>query len=280
MVHATPAAPLWPQVRRYCGYSEHSAEPVRRCEVPGSLVTVILSLGPKIEVAEPAAPARSPQRLGSFVAGLHDRPATTAYTGEQHGLEMNLDPLAAHRILGVAMHELTGRAIELTDVLNGADRQLPERLQAESSWEARFALLDRFIAQRLDASPKPAPEVALALVRLRRSGGGAPIAALAAETGWSQRRLVRGFREQVGMHPKGIARLLRFERVVRRLHAEGGATLGEIALDCGYYDQPHLNRDFRQFAGVSPTRYVARLIRDGGGVAAGDFVQDPAYVTA
>lgn len=280
MVHAAPATPLWPHVRRYCGYSERSAEPVRRSELPGSLVTVILSLGPTIEVAEPAARARSPQRLGSFVAALHDRPATTAYTGEQHGLEVNLDPCAAHGILGVPMHELTGRAIELTDVLEGADRRLPERLQDEPTWEARFALLDCFLGARLEAAREPPPELALAVSRLRRSGGGAPIAALAREAGWSQRRLVRGFREQVGMHPKGFARLLRFERVIRRLHAEGGAALGEIALDCGYYDQSHLNRDFRQFAGVSPTRYVARTMPDGGGVAAGDFVQDPAYEAA
>lgn len=280
MIHAAPAAPLWPHVRRYCGYAEHSDEPVRRCEVPGSLVTVILGLGPTIDVSEPANPERPPQRLGSFVAGLHDRPATTEYEGEQRGIEINLDPLAAYRILGMPMHELSGRTVDLTDVLARADRRLPNLLQDASSWEARFSLLDRFVAGRLEASRDPAPEVALALSRLRRSGGGAPIAALAAETGWSQRRLVRGFREQVGMHPKGFGRLLRFERVIRRLHAGDGTALGEIALDCGYYDQPHLNRDFRQFAGVSPTRYIARLIPDGGGVASDDFVQDPAYVAA
>ena len=73
---------------------------------------------------------------------------------------------------------------------------------------------------------------------------------------------------------------MRFDRVISRLHAEGGSALADIALDCGYSDQPHLNRDFRQFAGVSPTRYLAQLMPDGGGVAAGDFVQDGAPVAA
>lgn len=278
MVHAAPAPELWPHVRRYCGYVEHSAAPVRRREVPQPLVTVIISLGPTIDVR--AAPERSRQRLGSFVASLHDRPAVTEYAGEQRGLQIDLGPLAAHRLLGIPMHELTGRVVELEEVLARVDRSLPQRLQDAPDWESRFALLDRFVAARLAASREPSPEVARAVSRLRQSGGATPIGALAAEAGWSHRRLVAGFREQVGVHPKGFARLVRFDRVISRLHAEGGSALADIALDCGYSDQPHLNRDFRQFAGVSPTRYLAQLMPDGGGVAAGDFVQDGAPVAA
>ncbi len=70
------------------------------------------------------------------------------------------------------------------------------------------------------------------------------------------------------MAPKSLARLLRFERVTRRLNTEPGANLGQIALECGYYDQPHLNRDFGQFAGTSPGEYAASLMPAGGGVSA------------
>lgn len=253
---------------------------MRRREVPQPRVTLIVGLGPTIDVLDPLAPERSRQRLGSFVASLHDRPAVTEYAGEQRGLEIKLGPLAAHRLLGMPMHELTGRVVQLEDVLAGPDRSLPDALQAAPDWDARFALLDRFVATRLAASRDPPPELTRAVSRLCRSGGATPIAALAAEAAWSQRRLVAAFREAVGMHPKGFARLLRFDRVVRRLGAEGGPALGEIAMECGYADQPHLNRDFRQFAGTSPTRYVAQMLPDGGGVAAGDFVQDAARMAA
>jgi AraC-like DNA-binding protein len=87
---------------------------------------------------------------------------------------------------------------------------------------------------------------------------------------------VTRFRDGVGLPPKAVARVRRFERVTRTLGARSGHAIAEIAYECGYADQAHLNRDFRAFAGTTPTFYAARLLPDGAGVAAGDFpnVQD------
>ena len=104
----------------------------------------------------------------------------------------------------------------------------------------------------------------------------------AALSGTTALLLVR-FGEQLGLSPKTYARVLRFEHAVERLGRDDGARFAEIAQDCGYYDQAHLNRDFREFAGTSPGDYVGRLLPDGGGVAATEelpFVQDPAAIAA
>jgi AraC-like DNA-binding protein len=268
MIHAAPAPGLWPEVRRYCGYEEHSAMPVRRREVPAPQVTVILSLGPSIDVFRSSASTDARQSLGSFVASVDDAPALTQHIGHQHGVQINLGPLTAHRLFAMPMHELTGRVVELEEVWGRPGRQLAEMLHAAPGWEARFDMLDRFIAGRLSESPPPPRELSWAWGRLRRIGGSAPIGALASELDWSPRRVVREFRTGVGMAPKALARLLRFERVTQRLNAEGRANLGQIALECGYYDQPHLNRDFRQFAGISPGEYAASVMPAGGGVSA------------
>ena len=62
---------------------------------------------------------------------------------------------------------------------------------------------------------------------------------------------------------------------------ERPARFAEIAYECGYYDQAHLNRDFREFAGTTPGDYVRRLLPDGGGVAAEvTFVQDISVAVA
>lgn len=158
-------------------------------------MTVIIGPGSTIDVLDPADPRRSRQRLGSFVANLHDRPAMTEYVGEQRRLELELSPLTAHRLLDIPMHELTGRVVDLGDVLARVDRSPPQRLQGVPDWEARFALLDSFIAAVLAESRDPSPELTRAVSRLRRSGGATPIAALATEAGWSQRRLVAAFRD-------------------------------------------------------------------------------------
>ena len=70
----------------------------------------------------------------------------------------------------------------------------------------------------------------------------------------------RRFREHVGLPPKALARILRFERAAERLR--GGADLSDAALDSGYYDQAHFNRDFKAFAGVTPTEYRVTSVQD------------------
>ena len=99
--------------------------------------------------------------------------------------------------------------------------------------------------------------------------------ALAEELGWSHRRLIARFREQVGLPPKIMGRILRFDRVTQLLLDVEGPRLAEVAYECGYYDQAHLNRDFRDFAGTTPGDYLARRLPQGGGVAV-NFLQDEA----
>ena len=72
---------------------------------------------------------------------------------------------------------------------------------------------------------------------------------------------------------------MRFERVTRTLRAHGAAGLADVAYACGYADQSHLNRDFREFAGTTPTVYAARLLPGGAGVAA-DASPDSAFASA
>ena len=126
-----------------------------------------------------------------------------------------------------------------------------------AAWQERFDLVESFLLRRLAGSASPAPEVEWSWQRLRRSGGRASIGELAAELGWSHRRLIARFREHIGLAPKAAARVLRFDRAVARARVAGGsAGRPRSPSDCGYYDQAHLNRDFRELAGTTPGAFL------------------------
>ena len=145
-------------------------------------------------------------------------------------------------------------------------------MQEAPHWPARFALLDRLLPGRLREAEEPAPQVQRAWELLRASDGAVEIAALAPKVGWSRRHLAERFRIDVGLPPKSVARILRFARVTRTLRSGAGAGLADVA----YAYQAHLNRDFRELAGTTPTACVARLLPDEAGVAGSDLpnVQD------
>ncbi len=252
-------------VRRYCGYDHECVGLTRRREVAQDEVTIILSLGPLLRVGGPGHPE---DRYGSFVAALSDTYAITEHDGPLRGIEVDLSPLGAHMLFGVAMHELSAKLVlPLDDVLAEAG-ELVERLACAAGWSARFAILDRFIVERVERARRPSPDVDWAWRRLRATGGRLAVGELSRELGCSRRHLISRFREQVGPAPKTAARLVRFQRTVRLLERHEAGRFAEIAQRCGYYDQAHMNREFRELAGTAPGEFVARLLPDGLGVAA------------
>ena len=93
---------------------------------------------------------------------------------------------------------------------------------------------------------------------------------LVEEIGWSQKHFINRFRDELGLAPKTLGRVLRFARAIEVI--KGGRAVGFAALaaECGYYDQAHFARDVRQFAGVSP-RELVRSASPAGGFLASDL---------
>jgi AraC-like DNA-binding protein len=257
---------LAPAVRAYaggyCGYREVAGGPVGRRELPHAALTLVINLGEPLAVGG--------RRYGSFVAGLHERPVRTEHPGSQYGIQLDLPPLVAYRLLGHPPGELGNTVVGLDDLLGRDARGLVEALAGAPDWGGRFALLDRALADRLDRGPRAAPEVGWAWRELCRSHGRIGVAELTAGTGWSHRHLATRFRQQVGLSPKAFGRVLRFRRAVDLLHAPARPPLAEIAAACGYFDQAHLNRDFRELAGATPTalRTEVNFFQDGPPAAA------------
>jgi AraC-like DNA-binding protein len=179
-------------------------------------------------------------------------------------LEVLLGPLEAYRLLGLPMNRLSGDTVDLVEVLGAGGRRLAEQLRDTPSWRQRFALVDRFLLERLDRGPRPSPEVGWAWRRLVATGGAVPIRHLACEVGWSHKHLLTRFRQQVGLRPKTAARLIRLVGVLRYLDGRRPLDWGRVAAEVGYADQAHLAREFRQFTGTTPTAFAAWTAPPGG----------------
>lgn len=243
LLRREPADRLRRHVSAYWGYEETTAGPTRRREGPGSDVVAILSFGNEWVI--------DGERRDSFVGGLRTSQVTTEHAGLSRGMQIDVAPWAAHVLFGLPMHELAETTVPFEELVTG---ELVDRLEDARSWDDRFALLDAFFARRLlDAPARPvSPEVSWVWERLRSAHGQARVGSLAAELGWSRKRLVARFREQIGLPPKA-ARLLRFERA-RSL--AGRMSWGELAFACGYADQPHLIAEFRAFTGRTPETFL------------------------
>lgn len=262
LVPALPPPALRGIVVEYRGFRDDAPSLLPQREPPSGRVPVIIDFGAGWRVAAPAAGYR-PARLGGFVAGMHDSFALVEAAGPGEGVQVDLSPIGARRLLGVPMHELTNRVVPLDDLLGRDARVLTARLAEARGWQERFALVDAALVRRLEHAEAVSPGIEWAWRRLETTAGAVPIGTLGAKLGWSRKRLVARFREDIGLTPKTAARVLRFEALVKRLRAgQHRASWAELAAELGYFDQAHLVREVRRFAGVAPTELLAATVPD------------------
>jgi AraC-like DNA-binding protein len=248
----TPHPSLRGVVLRYEGYADRSGVPVTIRQLPCTFVPIILDLDAGWTVAH-REHTDSALRLDSFVAGITDGPVLVGHGGSARCLQVDLTPLGARRLIGMPMSELANQTVPIDDVLGGFGAELVQRVGAAPDWPARFALVDAAIRARLaDTAPVDAG-IEWSLRRIADSGGAPTIADLAAELGWSHRRLIARYRDAVGLPPKLIARIVRFERLAALVSEDPLTDWANAALACGYFDQAHLAREVRMLADITPT---------------------------
>jgi len=257
-----PAVPLTGLIERYIGYRLAGFEPGIHRGLPSRHLTFIVSIGPTIDVVEQTDPRQAPDSYRTVVGGLQAGPAAISYGTVQEGVAIELSPLGARTLLGLPARALWDTSVECADVVGGRGWELWERLQGIADWPGRFAACDSVLLRWLDPRALiPAAEVTHAWRELVRSGGTAPIGHLATEVGWSRQHLTRRFGEELGLGPKLAARVMRFERATAMLRSTPSfTTIAQVAAACGYYDQAHLDRDFLDLAGCSPSRYLAEEV--------------------
>ena len=244
---ATPARPRRVAGVTMAGFRDLGRTPVGLRLIPHPAVTLALMFGAgSITVVD----ATGRQQRGSLVAGLGFGSVRLQRAENFECLQVRLSPVIARAVLGVSPADLNGAVVALDDLWGREASRIAEQLADASSWEERFALADALLARRRETGAPADPEVAWAWNRILVSRGRARVEALAAELGWSRKRLWSRFHAQSGLPPKRAAKLVRFDHAAHRLAA--GQDAARVAADGGYTDQSHLHRDVTAFTGVTP----------------------------
>jgi AraC-like DNA-binding protein len=266
-----PRTGLLPYVAWFTGYRQAGVEPARHRGLPSPWLTMIVTLDEPLVIARHPDPRQPASSHDFLLGGLHTSPALITHDGWQSGIQLALTPLGTRALLGLPAGELANTDLDGADVLGRLAAELRERVLGAAGWESRFDVIEEFLAGRVRAAGDPGgavprPEVSYAWQRLRQTRGAVSVAELAAETGWSARHLGEQFRAETGLSPKAGARVVRFDRarrVLLRRQAEGRrVVLAEFAVECGYYDQAHLARDFRDLAGCPPSVLLTEELRN------------------
>ena len=217
--------------------------------LPDGCSELILNFGDPVEQVHATDLLRQPLMLfvGQLQGPLFIRP-----TGRIDQLGIRFRPAGAAGFIREPQSRLIGEGLPLGDLAPRLARALGQRLFEITDPGRRVTAVQNALLQAVLAGSSPIAAVA---DRLVRSWGLAPVEQLARDAGLSGRQLARRFLADVGVRPKLLARICRFQRVFHALEG-GSGPWARVAAECGYYDSSHLIRDFHEPAGEAPARLI------------------------
>ena len=186
-----------------------------------------------------------------FLVGQMTGPILISPTGRVELLGIRFHPGGTSSFLKIAMSVVTDQVAELGGVSSELERELLSVSEELPSLAEKKVAVEAALIRRLlrDAHDRSVMRLASLIVK---SAGSLSVDQLATDAGISSRQLERRFLRDVGVGPKLLSRILRFQQVFRAVE-RSDAAWASIAVECGYYDQAHLIRDFNQFAHQTPS---------------------------
>lgn len=192
----------------------------------------------------------------SWIAGLQTGFIINEPVAETCMMGVRFKPGGAYAFLDIPLSEITNLVIDLDCLWGGFVDELRERLLALPAVADKFALLEQLLRQRMRESRLKLAVEQAAISSILSSNNGRSLKALSADIGMSQKHLITQFKKSVGVSPKQLSRIYRFQRVLNKIDPMTPIVWGDIAYACHFYDQSHFNREFAAFTGMSPTDYL------------------------
>jgi AraC-like DNA-binding protein len=253
-----PAAELAPFVRCLWTLEGNAADLGEAVQpiLPDGCPELVIHLGdPFDRIYQDGRVERQPPVLlaGQLTQYLSLRP-----TGCIAVIGIRFHPDGAAGLVDVPQHELVGFTIDVNAVSPALGRSL--RAACDSKPQPRDAVdaVKRCLVQWIDGR-RPEARMRYAVDMIQRRRGAISIDGLANEIGWTRRHLERRFQAMVGISPKRLARIARFQSALRALEqTDVPQRSTRTALDAGYADQAHFIREFHELAGCAPGAHLLR----------------------
>jgi AraC-like DNA-binding protein len=220
-------------------------------------VQLAFNLADPIEPVGTAGESLTPQL--SYIFGPMTTPMRIRTLGRMEVLGVCFRPARAYPFISYPADELTNRCIRADDILDSGALRIVERILKDCHMtDERLEILDLHFLHQLEKEVSKDFSTAAAADRIETNRGRVKIYSLAKSVGWSSRQLERRFKERVGMSPKQLCRNVRFKSAFQHLASSRRDPFASTAMDCGYYDQSHMIKDFKHYTGTSPAAFFRK----------------------
>jgi AraC-like DNA-binding protein len=252
----TPPGPISRYIENIVYYEGYSAEHLVDKLLPDGSISIIIDM------------EDTPKKLYRNEDFTRFREFTNAYISGQHKEFMHIDAKVSSMMV-VRFHAggvypffdfpvsaLNDTVEQLEKFYGDSILDIRKKIIEEPEIPKKFTLIEDYLMTKQRPEAEENPALATAIRELISNPNNATTKDLAAKAGVSTKHLISLFDKQVGLTPKYLARIFRFQKVLRQIEQQQKIEWLQITHDCGYYDQAHFIKDFYAFSGINPSTYI------------------------
>lgn len=245
-----PSAALAPYVRHYWMLVSDDVGQAQRL-IPTGCVELVFHRGHPLMRGGAAVPRVS-------ICGQTSAFSDLVPGGTVDMIAVVFRPFGARAFFGMPVNELSGLTVGAEELGIRTLKELEEQILYAADDGQCIRLIESFLLGRLQPfKPWNYDRMAVAVGLINSCGGEISVSSLAGKVCLGNKQFMRLFNEYVGTGPKEFMRIVRFHKALYTLQTHPAMPFTVLAHECGYYDQAHLIRDFKQFSGYTPGEYVA-----------------------
>jgi AraC-like DNA-binding protein len=228
----------------------------RETILPTGTIELMINLGAAQKVVDKRDPARLDVYHHSWLAGLQTAPVVVEAVADTRIIGARFKPGGAYPFFDFPISELNNRIITMDLIWGRFIHQARERLVEAVDLSERFRLLEAMLLQKLRLDVPDFRIVRFAVDEIACLDSFTTIKALSEKAGVSQKHLISLFNKVVGVPPKLLQRIIKFNSILRTIDPAQPVHWAEIAHQGYYYDHAHFDKDFLAFSGLTPTAYL------------------------
>lgn len=222
--------------------------------LPDGCVIVLINLGDDIQISN----KQSSHTISSgCVIGPHEKYIEISNTGRRHLIGIKFRVGKSYNFLNFAVSKITNDIYELNLLLNGETNKIRKQLINCRKPNKIPAILNHFLINKIGLkSSTPIDVVDAAIDRIQIKEKRMLIKNICWEIGISNKHLITLFRENIGISPKLLHRISKFQKAINEVQNTENINWSEIVYNCHYFDQAHMINEFQHFCGATPKQYA------------------------